>query len=109
MKTTNKRMAAIIILTLMISLFFGMLTIAVIGDMVLENIVAQAPYTFNGIYGGVGGKILELAEHLPEYEWLVKMNNAVNNMFAAAVESTVPITFVAMMIDDWFYEKPSSK
>lgn len=102
MKTIfNKRLAAISILTIMIGLFFGMLTIAVIGDLVLENIVANVPYTFNGIYGGVGGKILELAEKIPEYTWLKDMNNAVNNMFAAAVESTVPITFVSMMISDW--------
>lgn len=106
--TTNKRMAAIIILSVIVGIYFGILGISVTGHVIMERTVASAPYVFNGIYGGIGGMALDLAEHMPEFDWIVKVNDITDITFGLAAAFTIPVTFITMIVEDWLYI-PASK
>lgn len=66
----SRKMIATIIITLMIAIMIGTMAFSVVSKVIVAEVLENANFVFDGIYGGNLARVNDLVRHLPEYEWL---------------------------------------
>lgn len=96
----NKRVSGIIILTTIIGIFLGISAIIIMGNMIMENTIETAPYVFDKIYGGLGGKVLDLTSNMAEYDWLLDVKNITDIATSVLMPFGILIIPIVLIIED---------